>query len=128
MRWFIDGNNVMGSRADRWWNDPAAAKGRLAQSVAQWCWSHDDPVVLVFDQPLADQASAASGGNLVVEFAPRRGRDAADHHIVERVESAYVDDVDLVVVTADKGLIARLPPGVATMGTGRFLTLVDRHQ
>lgn len=124
MHWFIDGNNVMGSRPDGWWNDPSAAKARLAHSVARWCRTHTDPVLLVFDRPEASGASREGGGNLRVEFAPRSGRDAADHHLVERVGDAYVTDTDLVVVTADRGLIDRLPPGVDTLGPGRFLTMV----
>jgi predicted RNA-binding protein with PIN domain len=122
MRWFIDGNNVMGSRADGWWNDPASAKARLARSVALWCRTHSDEVLLVFDRPEAPQALVEAGGNLSVEFAAWRSRDAADRHIVNRVEEAYVNDVDLTVVTADRGLIDRLPPGVATLGPGRFLS------
>ena len=126
MQWFVDGNNVMGSRPDGWWNNPGAAKARLAQAVARWCASHNEPVLLVFDQPRSADAQQASEGNLVVEFAPRRGRDAADHHIVDRVESAYVDQPNLTVVTADRGLIDALPPGVAVVGPGRFRTLIGR--
>jgi hypothetical protein len=124
MRWFIDGNNVMGSRADGWWNDPASSKARLARTVAVWCRGHDDEVLLVFDRPEAAEALIEAGGNLTVEFAPWRSRNAADRHIVDRVEDAYVDEVDLTVVTADRGLIARLPPGVGTVGPGRFLSLM----
>lgn len=132
MRWFVDGNNVMGSRPDGWWNDPAAAKARLTQTVAEWCRTHDDPVTLVFDRPVVPAAEELAGGNLTVEFAPRSGRDAADHHIVALVEAALTDDdghdsaaddapgPGLIVVTADRGLIERLPPGVATLGPGRF--------
>lgn len=150
MRWFVDGNNVMGSRPDGWWNDPAAAKARLTQEIAEWCRSHDDRVVVVFDRPVAPAAEQLAGGNLTVEFAPRSGRDAADHHIVTLVETTLAgegtdgrgsadqsadkdeeeDDDDVVsddapgpamtVVTADRGLIDRLPPGVATLGPGRF--------
>jgi hypothetical protein len=124
VRWFVDGNNVMGSRPDGWWNDPAGAKARLAHAVALWCRTHADPVLLVFDRPEAPAAAREAGGNLVVEFAPRTGRDAADHHLVERVGDAYVTDTELVVVTADRGLIDRLPPGVDTMGPSRFLELL----
>ena len=120
MRWFVDGNNVMGSRPDGWWNDPAAAKARLTQTIAEWCRTHDDPVTLVFDQPVTPASEQLAGGNLVVEFAPRRGRDAADHHIVDLVEAAYETDPALTVVTADRGLIDRLPPGVETVGPGTF--------
>ena len=85
--WLIDGNNVFGSRPDRWWNDPQAAKLRLAQHVAEWCRTHDDPVILVFDAPVASETLALAGGNLTIEVATRRGRDAADDRIVERTRN-----------------------------------------
>lgn len=121
--WVVDGNNVMGAGADRWWNDPPAFAARLAQRVAHWCRDHDDEVVLVFDGAPVPAVSRAAGGNLSVEFAPRRGRDAADDRIVEIVEQRYADPSRvplLTVVTSDKGLLGRLPPGVEVMGAGAF--------
>ncbi len=70
VRWIIDGNNVMGAGADGWWNDPTAASARLAQSVAKWCRTHDDDVILVFDGRPAEAVAQRAGGNLVIEFAP----------------------------------------------------------
>ena len=60
-----------------------------------------------------------SGGNLTVEFAPRRGRDAADDRIVELVGELFTDP-DITVVTSDKGLIERLPPGVVVERVAGF--------
>jgi predicted RNA-binding protein with PIN domain len=117
--WLIDGNNVFGSRPDRWWNDPQAAKRRLAQRVAEWCRAHDDPVILVFDAPVAADTLGLAGGNLAIEVATRRGRDAADDHIVERAR-----DVDApCVVTSDRGLRRRLiaeNSAVEIVGVTRF--------
>jgi predicted RNA-binding protein with PIN domain len=119
VHWIVDGNNVMGAGADGWWNDPPAAAARLAQQVAEWCRTHDDDVTLVFDgRPVAD-VGAKAGGRLAVEFAPRPGRDAADDRIVELAEELFVDP-ELRVVTSDKGLVARLPPGVEVVGSGAF--------
>ena len=120
MRWFVDGNNVMGAGADGWWNDPVRAAAAVAQAVARWSNDRSDPVVLVFDGRAAEQVAAAAGGNLEVAFARRAGRDAADDLIVELVEAAYADEPDLVVATSDKGLVARLPPGVDHEGAGAF--------
>lgn len=118
--WVVDGNNVMGAGADGWWNDPVAAAVRLTQAIASWCNEHDDEVVLVFDGAPEHRVSALSGGNLEVGFATRSGRDAADDRIVEIVEERFADSPELTVVTSDRGLVGRLPPGVAVEGAGRF--------
>lgn len=119
VHWVIDGNNVMGAGADGWWNDPTGAAARLAQQVAEWCRTHGDPVTLVFDGAPSDAVAIKAGGNLAIEFAPRRKRDAADDRIVELVEELFVDP-ELRVVTSDKGLVARLPPGVEVVPSGSF--------
>jgi uncharacterized protein YaiI (UPF0178 family) len=119
----IDGNNVFGSRPDGWWNDPQRAQRRLAQRVAEWCRSHDEPVILVFDGPVDDETVALSGGNLAIEVASRRGRDAADDHIVERAR-----EVDAPrVVTSDHGLRQRLIDennAVEIVGVTRFREMI----
>lgn len=120
MRWVVDGNNVMGAGADGWWNDPVGAAVRLTEVVATWARDHDDPVVLVFDGRPDPRLASLAGGGLAVDFARRAGRDAADDRIVEVVEETYGDDPELVVVTSDRGLAARLPPGVGVEGAGRF--------
>lgn len=120
VRWFVDGNNVMGAGADGWWNDPVAAAARLAQAVARWTAEGEDPVVLVFDGRPEPSVALAAGGSLEVAFAERPGRDAADDRIVAMVDEAYGTDPDLLVVTSDKGLVARLPPGVQVEGAGAF--------
>ena len=119
--WVIDGNNVMGSAADGWWNDPTAAAARLAERVGRWARSTDATLVLVFDGAANEAISEAAGGNLEVLYARRRGRDAADDRIVEEVEARFGDHPETTVVTSDRGLIARLPPGVTARGAGRFL-------
>lgn len=126
MRWLIDGNNVFGSRPDGWWNDRGDATRRFAQRVAEWCRTHDDDVTLVFDGPLPDATRDLAGGNLQIVEAPRRGRDAADDHIVDLAD-AHVDEhpeIELRVVTSDRGLSARIPDGAGVVGAGRFRDLV----
>lgn len=124
MRWIIDGNNVMGSAPDGWWNDPAAAAGRLTQNVAAWCRDREDAhphdlTTLVFDGRPLPAVAGLAGGTLSVEFAPAPGRDAADDRIVELVEDLFADTA-ITVVTSDRGLVARLPPGVEVVSSGRF--------
>lgn len=123
MRWLIDGNNVYGSRPDGWWNDRGAASGRFAQRVAEWCRTHDDDVTIVFDAPVPVTTTMLAGGNLAIEQASRRGRNAADDHIVDLADAA--SDDDLTVVTSDKGLRQRLAAEVRVIGSGRFRELID---
>jgi predicted RNA-binding protein with PIN domain len=124
VRWVIDGNNVFGSRPDGWWNDRPAAQRRFTQRVAEWCRAHDDDVTLVFDAPVAHDTALLAGGNLSIVEAERRGRNAADDEIVELVEALAGDDVEVRVVTSDRGLRGRLPPVVEILGVGSFRDLV----
>ncbi|MEZ5382145.1 MAG: NYN domain-containing protein [Microthrixaceae bacterium] len=117
----IDGNNVMGSAADGWWNDPPAAAARLAERIGRWARCQEGGVVVVFDGSPDEGISAAAGGNLEVLYARRTGRDAADDRIVEEVEARFGGHPEITVATSDRGLITRLPPGVRTEGGGRFL-------
>jgi hypothetical protein len=131
--WVVDGSNVMGAGADGWWNDPVAGAARTASAVAAWCQGHDDEVVLVFDGRPEPWVAEVAGGNLSVTFATRRGRDAADDRIVAIVGDRFAAEAELTVVTSDRGLVARLPPGVTTEGAGRFRTRLGldggrRHQ
>ncbi len=120
VQWLVDGNKVMGAAGDGWWNDPPAAAARLTQLVAEWCRTHDHGVTVVFDGRPQPRLEELAGGNLAVVFARRPGRDAADDRIVELVEERYGDEPALTVVTSDRGLVARLPPGVAVEGAGAF--------
>jgi predicted RNA-binding protein with PIN domain len=101
-RWIVDGNNVMGARADGWWKDRAAAAERLSREIDAWQETQGEPVEVVFD-----------------------GRESADDVIVRRVEELYATEPDLLVVTSDRGLRDRLPPGVRTEGGGRFLRRLE---
>ncbi|MEM9713321.1 MAG: NYN domain-containing protein [Actinomycetota bacterium] len=122
--WIIDGNNVMGSRPDGWWNDPLGAAERLTQSVAVWCRGHDDDVTVVFDGRPEARLTTLAGGNLTIDFARRRGRNAADDRIVELVGAAD-DPASLTVVTSDRGLRERLPAATSVVGAGTFRRRLD---
>ena len=111
----------MGSRPDRWWNDRPAAMARLTQEIAEWCWTHTDPVLVVFDGNTLESVAGLAGGDLEVRFAQRSSRNAADDVIVTEVER---QPGPLTVVTADKGLRDRLPATAGTEGPLRFLTRI----
>ena len=124
MRYLVDGNNVMGANVARWWNDPVGVAEKLLRRLASWCVEHpDDDVLVVFDGKPEDRLRRVAGGNLRVDFATRSGRDAPDDRIVELVDDLFVEP-ELTVVTSDKGLAARLPPGVEVLGAGAYGTLV----
>ena len=125
MQWLIDGNNVFGSRPDGWWNNRGRAAAELAQRVAEWCITHDDQVVLVFDPPVEPATLMLAGGNLGIQAAPRRGRNAADDHLANLADAAVEGgQADITVVTSDKGLVQRLPASVTRMPVGRFRQLI----
>ena len=124
--WIIDGNNVFGSRPDGWWNDRPAAMARFTQSVAEWCRTHGDDVTLVFDAPVPRSVIDLAGGNLVIAEAPRRGRNAADDHIVDLADGFVANEPQdvITVVTSDRALRGRLDAAVTVQGVGGFRELI----
>src|SRR6266542_3426625 len=80
-RLLIDGMNLIGSRPDRWWNDPDRAVRRLIGELDRYAAATGEDVTVVFDRRPADVVPGAHGAALVA-FASWRGRDAADHEIV----------------------------------------------
>jgi predicted RNA-binding protein with PIN domain len=105
-RWLIDGMNLIGSRPDRWWNDPDRAVRRLIGELDRYAAITGEAVTVVFDrQPTGVPAGAH--GAAVVAFASRRGRDAADDEIVRMLEEDPPSDF-FRVVTSDRGLVERV--------------------
>jgi len=106
-RWIVDGNNVIGSRPDGWWRDRPAAARRLVHSLQAWAARAGTPVAVVLDgRPLPDLPEGAHGG-ILVAYATRAGRDAADDRIVAEVERD-ADPGSLTVVTSDRALAERV--------------------
>ncbi|WP_353828108.1 hypothetical protein [Agromyces sp. SYSU T0242] len=125
----VDVANVMGSRPDGWWRDRAGAATRLLALMPDLVGRavHDadggESTIERLVAVLEGQAKAASApGGIEVVRAPADG-DAA---IVETAAALASAGERVLVVTADRGLRARLPDGVATTGQRWFNELVGR--
>jgi predicted RNA-binding protein with PIN domain len=104
-RWLVDGMNLIGSRPDRWWNDPDRAVRRLAEELGRYAAATGEEVTVVFDRQPPDVPAGAHGAAQVA-FASRRGRNAADHEIV-RMVAEDPSPGSLRIVTSDKRLVER---------------------
>jgi predicted RNA-binding protein with PIN domain len=122
-RLIVDGNNVIGSIPDGWWRDRAGAARRLLASLQDLARTGGDRICVVFDgRPLPDLPEGVHRGVLVA-YATRPGRDAADDRIVGEV-AADRDPASLVVVTSDRALAERVRALGATVEG--VTTLLDR--
>jgi len=115
----VDGMNVIGSRPDGWWRDRDAAVRRLAADLGRLA-ADGTLVSLVLDgRPLPDLPAGRHEG-VVVHYGGR-GRDAADHRIVELLEEqapAGRAGAEAIVVTADRILRGRVQAlGAVVIGT-----------
>jgi predicted RNA-binding protein with PIN domain len=116
-RWLVDASNVIGSRPDGWWRDREGATQRLLDALREFARDEDE-VVVVLDAGPAEWAGR--DGAFEVAIAPRRGRDAADDEIAERL-SRDPDPSSVAVVTSDAGLAARARElGADVVGAGAF--------
>jgi 8-oxo-dGTP diphosphatase len=116
----IDGNNVMGATADGWWRDPPAAVRRLLDRIRCFAKHTGMTVEVVLDTPQPDLPEGVHDG-VVVRYATRRGRDAADDRIIEILDAGEARLTE--VVTSDRELADRaLLRGAHVTGAGTFLT------
>ncbi len=112
-RWLIDGMNVIGSRPDRWWNDPDQAIRALIEELDRYGSATGEDVTVVFDHRPPDVDPGAHGA-VAVMFASWRGRNAADHEIVRIVADDPVPR-SIRVVTSDRRLVERVRESGATV-------------
>jgi predicted RNA-binding protein with PIN domain len=116
--------NVIGARPDGWWNDPDRAVRRLIDELDRYAQRSGENVSVVFDRRPPD-LEAGPHGAVRVGFASRRGRNAADHEIVELVRD---DDEPsaLTVVTSDRDLADRVRRlGARSESSGSFRSRLD---
>jgi predicted RNA-binding protein with PIN domain len=119
----VDGNNVMGATPDGWWRDRPAAVTRLLARLKCYVRATDDDLVLVLvlDAPQADLPEGERDG-VIVQYARRRGRDAADDRIRELLGEREVD----LVVTSDRALADDVrAAGVEVLGARSLLSRVE---
>jgi predicted RNA-binding protein with PIN domain len=123
--WLIDGMNLIGSRPDRWWNDPDRAVRRLIEALDHYASATGEEVTVVFDRQPPGVAAGRHGATLVV-FASRRGRDAADDEIV-RILAEDLAPGSVRVVTSDRGLVERVRQlGAAVISSTSFRRRMDQ--
>ena len=118
-RWLVDGMNVIGSRPDRWWNDPDRAVRRFIDELVDYAEATGDEVVVVFDRRPRD-LTPGTRGPIEVMFASRTGRNAADHDIVQVVAEDQAPET-ITVVTSDRALVDRVKQrGARVASAGSF--------
>jgi predicted RNA-binding protein with PIN domain len=119
----VDGNNVIGSVPDGWWRDRPGAVRRLLGRLQLLVTTTDDAVHVVFDVPQSDLPEGDHDG-VVVHYATRRGRDAADDRILELLDAGFDDDVE--VVTSDHALAdGARARGATVVGAGTLRRRLD---
>ena len=124
----VDVANVVGSRPDGWWRDRAGATTRLLDRLAalpgQQLLGPDGapvPVTALVAVVEGRARDVAAPPGLRVVRAPGSGDDAVATSAAELADG----DDDLLVVTADRGLRARLPATARVAGPGWLLAAVD---
>jgi predicted RNA-binding protein with PIN domain len=116
--------NVIGSRPDRWWNDPDAAVRRLIDQLDRYASQRNEDVTVVFDRRPPD-VSPGRHGAVKVAFASRRGANAADHDIVRMVAKDPAPE-SITVVTSDARLAERVRElGARVRSSGAFRRTLD---
>jgi predicted RNA-binding protein with PIN domain len=118
----VDGNNVIGSVADGWWRDRPGAVHRLVARLQRLA-ATGAAVEVVFDTKPPGLPEGEHDG-VVVHYATRRGRDAADDRIVELVDERDAPGIE--VVTSDRALAdAVRARGASVTGAGSLLARLD---
>jgi predicted RNA-binding protein with PIN domain len=119
----VDAMNVRGCIPDGWWRDKDGALGQLVSAIANYRWSTDDWVVVIADGRPVAGLHAGTRGQVELRYAGHSSRDAADDDIValaHELAEGGEDDDPIVVVTSDRGLVARLPAAATVEGARTF--------
>jgi hypothetical protein len=122
----VDVANTVGARPDGWWRDRAGATARLLARLA---------ALPGRELPGPDGGVVRCPEVVAVVEGQGRAAPAPDGVTVVRAEGSGDDALadlaarrsgeDLLVVTADRGLRARLPAGTPVTGPGWLLAQLD---
>jgi predicted RNA-binding protein with PIN domain len=113
--------NVIGSRPNGWWRDRPGAMRDLVGELDEFAAREGDELTVVFD----GRPFELEGKRVGVEFASRRGPNAADDDIARLVEGD-AEPATLSVVTSDSDLARRVRErGAAVVGAGEFRRRLD---
>ncbi len=120
----VDAANVVGSRPDGWWCDRAGATTRLLRRLAALPGRRlpEGTVaeVVAVVEGAARDVPAPDGVRLV------RAAGSGDDALAATAADLAAAGRSVLVVTADRGLRARLPGTAAVLGPGRLLDVLDR--
>ena len=123
----LDVANVVGARPDGWWRDRAGAAVRLLTPLAALVGTTvtgPDGAPL----QLTGLVAVVEGRARDVEVPPpvrvARAPGSGDDALARTAADLAAAGEDLLVVTADRGLRARLPDGVAVTGPRWVLGIV----
>jgi predicted RNA-binding protein with PIN domain len=120
----VDGNNVVGTRADGWWRDRPGAVRRLFGRLRGLRDGLTGELFLVLDVPQDDLPEGRHDG-IEVRYPGRKGRNAADERIVVLLDELAAG-AGVAVVTSDRALAdSAKQRGAIVVGAGTFLAHLD---
>ncbi|MET8427001.1 hypothetical protein [Nocardia sp. NPDC004860] len=116
----VDAANVVGSRPDGWWRDRAGAARRLLGELGPLRERLPEVTdVVVVLEGAAKAAADSAGAELRVVLAEGSGDDAIVEVVAAEAGKAGARPGSVLVVTADRGLRARVEAlGATTAGPG----------
>lgn len=121
----VDMANVVGARPDGWWRDRAGATTRLLTRLAGLVGRQLDDLedAIVVGRVVAITEGAGRRAVDVPGVEVVRAAASGDDAVVAAAEAS--DPAVVIVVTADRGLLVRLPAGVRTAGPAWLLRHLD---
>ncbi|MDR5701845.1 hypothetical protein [Agromyces aerolatus] len=132
MELLVDVANVLGSRPDGWWRDRAGATTRLLANAHDLIGTRAGlpdgaaPAEVTIDAITVVLEGAANRAEVPETLTVVRAPGSGDDAIVDTVRARVADHLAVLVVTADRGLRARLPESVPVAGPEWLNRLLER--